>query len=364
MSGSKEQKVPTEPAVAETPEKEPVPAAEAKKPAEKGAEKTAADAETKPEKKGRRRRRRNRKKGKKDTKDGENADTSDGDKEKPQDYVLQPVKKKKSPAARRKNKQPAGGQGGRGSRPRRGRGRGRGYFNYHGPGRPFPPYMFPPHHAMPPRGYPGYPPQMAGNYLPCDYEAVKRQLEFYFGEINLARDQFIRSHMDAQGFVPAYVMSGFPRMRNGMITPGEILHAASRSPLLDIRNGCIRSKRLWKRFANAKVQASLIQNLQKGLGVGDEVRPHGDDIPEGFGDLKCVIKKKIDNGRKSLIARADDPERCVIVLTAQLSAWSIKKPKKAPKAAPEAKESGESANKDDASASKEEGGDEPEASQE
>jgi hypothetical protein len=174
------------------------------------------------------------------------------------------------------------------------------------------------------------PPQQ--HYLPCDYEAVKRQLEFYFGEINLARDQFIRSRMDRQGFVPAYVMAGFPRMRNGMITPGEILHAASRSPLLDVRNGCIRSKRLWKRFAGAEAQERAIQSLNKGPGVGDEVRPQGDDIPEGFGDQKCVVKKKLDNGRKALIARADDPERCVIVLTGQLSAWSLDK-KAAPKAA-------------------------------
>ena len=44
--------------------------------------------------------------------------------------------------------------------------------------------------------------------------AIVAQLEFYFSKENLCRDVYLRSHMDADGYVPIQVLAGFNRIRS------------------------------------------------------------------------------------------------------------------------------------------------------
>jgi len=276
---------------------------------------TETPKETKSRRRRRRRRRRRENRRQKENTEPANKVDAPEKASSEEKFVLQPVNGRRNgqSAPARDRDQTATKNRRCGARRGRGRGGGRGRH-------------YPPHQGYWGRGARGPPPGPRHHYVPCDYAAVQRQLEFYFGETNLARDQYLRSCMNKEGWVAAGVLATFPRMRNGHIQPIEILRAAVNSPMLEVDRIFIRSRRLWKRFANASVQATAIQGIQRAIEVGTEVRPDGDDIPEAFKNVKCIVKKKIDNGRKSLISRADDHERCVIVLSKQLSEWSLTQP--------------------------------------
>jgi la-related protein 1 len=47
--------------------------------------------------------------------------------------------------------------------------------------------------------------------------AVRQQVEYYFSVENLVKDVFLRSKMDAEGWIPLPVIAGFNRIR--MMTP-------------------------------------------------------------------------------------------------------------------------------------------------
>lgn len=68
----------------------------------------------------------------------------------------------------------------------------------------YPPFS---HTPFPP--YPGFNPE----YLSLMHATLKTQIEYYFSKENLPKDLFLKSKMDAQGFVPMDVIGNFPRIR-------------------------------------------------------------------------------------------------------------------------------------------------------
>lgn len=66
-----------------------------------------------------------------------------------------------------------------------------------------------------PYGHAPYSPYAGFNpeYLSLVHTTLKTQIEYYFSKENLPKDMFLRSKMDAQGFVPIDVIGGFPRIR-------------------------------------------------------------------------------------------------------------------------------------------------------
>ena len=41
---------------------------------------------------------------------------------------------------------------------------------------------------------------------------IKNQIEFYFGDTNYIRDDYLLSHRDEDGYIPIRVISNFKRM--------------------------------------------------------------------------------------------------------------------------------------------------------
>ncbi|KAF6778189.1 hypothetical protein AHF37_02139 [Paragonimus kellicotti] len=73
---------------------------------------------------------------------------------------------------------------------------------------------------------------------------ILHQVEFYFSADNLARDLFLRRHMDPEGWVPVSVIAGFNRVASLSSDLHEILEAIRVSPLLDVdvEKACVRCK--------------------------------------------------------------------------------------------------------------------------
>ncbi|PWA96796.1 RNA-binding protein Lupus La [Artemisia annua] len=50
------------------------------------------------------------------------------------------------------------------------------------------------------------------------HDPILKQIEYYFSDDNLVKDNFLRSHMDEEGWVPVTLIAGFRRQNLGYIT--------------------------------------------------------------------------------------------------------------------------------------------------
>ena len=66
---------------------------------------------------------------------------------------------------------------------------------------------------------------MAGTPVDKLQEAVRHQIDFYFSAGNLVRDLFLRSKMNAEGWIPLHLIASFNRIR--MLTPDPSVIVAS-----------------------------------------------------------------------------------------------------------------------------------------
>ena len=72
--------------------------------------------------------------------------------------------------------------------------------------------------------------------------AVRQQVEYYFSTENLVKDVFLRSKMDAGGWIPLPVIAGFNRIRMMTPEPNAVLEAITGSLIVEIQrtNGPVR----------------------------------------------------------------------------------------------------------------------------
>eukprot|EP00210_Caulerpa_lentillifera_P005249 g5016.t1 len=110
-----------------------------------------------------------------------------------------------------------------------------------------PMYYPPPHPHPPPYGHmpmiPGmmYPPgpyqptvHMAGFTRQHIVDAAKKQIEYYFSSENLKNDQFLRSKMDNDGWIPLFIIMFFNRVRTLTVDAGVIVEAICLSDTVEV----------------------------------------------------------------------------------------------------------------------------------
>lgn len=78
-------------------------------------------------------------------------------------------------------------------------------------------------HAPPYSPQPAYSPDY---YLTLLHSALKKQIEYYFSDVNLEKDSFLKAHMDAQGFVPFEIIANFPRIKSMSNQTSEFVRVA------------------------------------------------------------------------------------------------------------------------------------------
>jgi hypothetical protein len=69
--------------------------------------------------------------------------------------------------------------------------------------------------------------------------------EYYFSVDNLVKDMWMRSHMNARGYIPITILVHFNRLRSLAAQPRLILLAARSSPLLKVKKWAIRARKDW-----------------------------------------------------------------------------------------------------------------------
>ncbi|KAJ7299385.1 hypothetical protein O6H91_Y240900 [Diphasiastrum complanatum] len=69
-----------------------------------------------------------------------------------------------------------------------------------------------------------------------------QQIEYYFSDENLLKDEFLRSKMDAEGFVPASLIASFNKIRMLNADANMILNALQNSRIVEVQGESLRKR--------------------------------------------------------------------------------------------------------------------------
>ncbi|RWR92757.1 la-related protein 1C-like protein [Cinnamomum micranthum f. kanehirae] len=75
--------------------------------------------------------------------------------------------------------------------------------------------------------------------------ALLKQIEYYFSDDNLVRDNFLKSRMDGDGWVSVDVISKFPRVKQWTDDKRLILKALQPSTVVEVQGNKIRRRGDW-----------------------------------------------------------------------------------------------------------------------
>jgi la-related protein 1 len=92
------------------------------------------------------------------------------------------------------------------------------------------------------------PQQVMYNPYPQDLNSlILETVSYYFSDVNLAKDIFLRRHMNSNGFVPLSILIGFNKLKN--LTGGDmnlLLGALGNYPELEVSNDKVRRAHNWQ----------------------------------------------------------------------------------------------------------------------
>ncbi|WJX15620.1 hypothetical protein P8452_05741 [Trifolium repens] len=85
---------------------------------------------------------------------------------------------------------------------------------------------------------------------------IVNQIDYYFSDANIAKDEFLKSNMDEEGWVPITLIANFPRVRNLTSNIQLILESMRTSKVVDVQGNKLRRHDEWMKYLpSAQVQA-------------------------------------------------------------------------------------------------------------
>ncbi|KAH8330025.1 hypothetical protein KR074_007242, partial [Drosophila pseudoananassae] len=78
------------------------------------------------------------------------------------------------------------------------------------------------------------------------YNAIRGQMEFYFGDANLSKDRFLRRYVDQDPYVPLEIFLSFNKIKNLTLDVGQIAKSLGNSELLELDESGLKVKRKTK----------------------------------------------------------------------------------------------------------------------
>ncbi|KAK9063934.1 hypothetical protein SSX86_017806 [Deinandra increscens subsp. villosa] len=147
------------------------------------------------------------------------------------------------------------------------------------------PYVYFPTLAQPPySGGPPVPPH--GTSASSLHDDILKQIEYYFSDDNLVKDNFLRSQMDEEGWVPIKLIAGFRRVQALTNDVQMLLSSLKDSSTVEIQGDKVRRQADWKRWTNTPREATenAVEklSLQK-LTLVDE--PMNEELIQANGDV-------------------------------------------------------------------------------
>ncbi|XP_020206485.1 la-related protein 1C [Cajanus cajan] len=90
---------------------------------------------------------------------------------------------------------------------------------------------------------------------------ILKQIEYYFCDDNLVRDEFLKSKMDDQGWVPVTLIADFPRVRNLTSNIQLILDSLRTSLVVEVQGDKLRRKNEWSAWVLAADSGGSVSPL-------------------------------------------------------------------------------------------------------
>ncbi|KAK9059895.1 hypothetical protein SSX86_020599 [Deinandra increscens subsp. villosa] len=116
---------------------------------------------------------------------------------------------------------------------------------------------------------------------PFLHGSILRQIEYYFSDENLVKDNFLRSHMDDEGWVPIALIAGFQRVQKLTNDMQMILSSLQYSNFVEIQGDKVKRRTDWRKWIHVpRVTAVEEPSLQK-LTLEDEPTEEQDVLANG-----------------------------------------------------------------------------------
>ncbi|XWS20918.1 hypothetical protein CRYUN_Cryun30bG0010600 [Craigia yunnanensis] len=121
---------------------------------------------------------------------------------------------------------------------------------------------FPPMSLEPIRGMPLFtpaPPSAMNMPLPeLPLPALLlHQIDYYFSDANLVKDEFLKSNMDDQGWVAISLIAGFPRVKSLTSNIQLILDSLQSSTVVEVQDDRVRRRNEWMKWIPSQVNTEL-----------------------------------------------------------------------------------------------------------
>ncbi|KAI7758285.1 hypothetical protein M8C21_009644 [Ambrosia artemisiifolia] len=88
------------------------------------------------------------------------------------------------------------------------------------------------------------------------HDEILKQIEYYFSDDNLVKDNYLRSHMDEEGWVSITLIAGFPKVQAMTNDVQMLLGTLRDSSTVEIQDDKIRRRGDWKRWIHTRREAT------------------------------------------------------------------------------------------------------------
>ncbi|KAK9271245.1 hypothetical protein L1049_026835 [Liquidambar formosana] len=132
------------------------------------------------------------------------------------------------------------------------------------------------------------------------------QIEYYFSDANLIKDEFLKSNMDEQGWVPITLIASFPRVKNLTNNIQLILDSMRRSTVVEVMDEKVRRRNEWANWIPTSGRVSTDSGLQS---------PGGSRYNMLATSFQKVTLEEVGGNQNSMMGKADShtesvPGRC------------------------------------------------------
>ncbi|KAK6939312.1 La-type HTH domain [Dillenia turbinata] len=99
--------------------------------------------------------------------------------------------------------------------------------------------------------------------------SIIHQIDYYFSDVNLLKDEYLKQNMDEQGWVPITLIAGFNRVKNLTSNIQLILEALRGSTVVEVQGDKVRRRNEWMKWTSFRPCADSGSSSQGGAGKAD-----------------------------------------------------------------------------------------------
>ncbi|XP_019424139.1 PREDICTED: la-related protein 1B-like isoform X2 [Lupinus angustifolius] len=107
---------------------------------------------------------------------------------------------------------------------------------------------------------------------PLLHSKIVKQIDYYFSEVNLVKDEYLRKKMDDQGWVHINLVAGFNKVKELTDSVHIVLDALRTSSIVEVQGDKIRRRGDWERWPLAPVQPANVTGSETIEKLADQVQ--------------------------------------------------------------------------------------------